>query len=214
MMFSSLFKRNIKEKKLIAFSFDDGPSREYTKKILRVLKKNHAKATFFVLGNKIEDNGDILKDIISYGCQIGNHTYNHEKSNVLCESIENTQNLVYKYTNIYPNLLRLPGGEISQEGRNASEKMNLPIIRWSVDSGDWFINNPNIIYRNIINEVNEGSIVLFHDIYDHTLDVIKDVLKTLNKQGYEVTTVQELFDYYNIKLEAGNEYREVFNDEK
>lgn len=217
MIFSSLFLK--KNKKVIAFSFDDGPSRQYTKKILNILKRNNAKASFFVLGSKIEEYSDVLKEMIDWGNEIGNHSYNHEDVEELTydelyKSIKITQDLIHKSIDYNPKLVRFPGGNTNNDCNKIANKLNLSIVKWSIDSCDWFIKDGSVICDNVLNELYEGSIILFHDIYPQTVDVVKKLLKVLNKKGYQVTTISEMFEYYGVELKTGKQYSEVIDNEK
>lgn len=208
-----LLKKSKQEKKYIAFTFDDGPSKEYTNKILKILKRNNAKATFFVLGTRALENVHLLEQIIKNDCEIGNHTYNHEltiedKESEIIDSIRKAQNIIYSHTNISPRFLRLPGGHVLDDV-DTIKSMGLCYIGWNVESGDWFSENPDDIYMNTKREIQEGCIVIFHDIYDRSVKALDKLLKDLKKEGYVATTVSELFKHYDVKLEAGKVYKGV-----
>ena len=207
-------------KKRVAITFDDGP-RSYqsqTKKIVDELAKYGFTATFFVVGNRIENDGT-LPYIDQHGCEIGIHAYTHTYDYANC-SLENytyeisqTASAIQGQLPGYPiKLMRPVGGSITAE--RVSESPYATIL-WDVDSNDW--NNKyyagisdeeadakvNTIVNNVMSNVSEGSIILLHDIYESTYDATKIILQRLYDEGYEVVSVSELL---GDSLQAGQKY--------
>lgn len=208
-----------KREKLISFTFDDGPSDSYTTKILKILKQNHAKATFFVLGSNAEKRKSLLKKIIESKNEIGNHTYDHEyysdvQEKDLIDSINRTQAIIQNSVNYSPTLFRFPGGKYTRKGLKIVKDLNLIVVNWTIDSGDWFLDDSDYILKNILTELHEGSIILFHDSKQVTIDVILKLFKYLNKSGYSVTTVSGLMKHYNANIKPGDIFKEALIDEK
>lgn len=196
-----------KSSKLIALTFDDGPNYN-TSKILDVLKKYNAKATFFVLGNRIKGNENILKKMNDVGMEIGNHTFNHllltkydeEKIN---SEINNTSKLIFETTGKYPSLLRPSYGSVNNKIKKI---VNTPIIIWDIDTLDWKYHNSKKIAKRVINKVKDGDIILMHDIYSATANSLNIIIPTLQDMGYTFVTISELFYYKEIPLENGKVY--------
>lgn len=196
-----------KNKKMIAFTFDDGPNHN-TLKIINTLKKYNASATFFVLGSRIEKNEKIIKLMNEYNMEIGNHTYSHKLlTGTSCTEIEKevkkTNELIHKITNTYPRLVRPSYGSFNNKIRKS---VNMPIIIWNIDTLDWKYHNSKRIAKKILSKVEDGDIVLMHDIYSATASAIEIVVPKLIEEGYQIVSVSELFYYKNIELKNGYVY--------
>ncbi len=195
-------------KKMIALTYDDGPSSSTTHRILDVLEKHNAKATFFVVGSRVDSYSDALVRAHKLGCQIGNHTYTHinlpsySDSSIRSE-ISKTDEVVKKYTGIAPAIARAPGGSTNKRVLNAAGK---PFIHWSVDTRDWEHRNASRTVSIIKNNVRDGSIILMHDLYPATASASETVIPWLINQGYQLVTVSELMQYRGIDMRSGYVY--------
>ena len=161
--------------KKICLTFDDGPHEVFTPIILDILKQYNIKATFFIVGDRVSDNKDIIKRIIDEGHDIGNHSYNHECFSKMTDqdvfdSINNTNNILNKYFNYTIKYVRAPYGRSYRDERIVSifKKLNLRHIFWNVDSRDWDKrNNCDVIIDNVLFGLNKSvmnkSIIIFHD---------------------------------------------------
>ena len=194
-------------KKAIALTFDDGPSKQ-TRKILATLAEYDGRATFFTVGERLDDYSETLKMIYDSGCQIGMHTYSHanlrklSKSEILDE-INKTNDLIYKYTGEYSHLVRPPYGAVNDKVKATVEQ---PMINWSIDTRDWESRDANSVYNEIMNNVEDGDIILMHDLYSSTAEAVSRVVPELVAQGYQLCTVDELFKLKGIELTAGKVY--------
>ncbi len=195
--------------KAVALTFDDGPSRENTGKILDVLKSCGAHATFFVLGSRAKVDGDILKMELEAGCEIASHSWDHPQLNKLPwskvkDQMNKTDKTVKKMTGGYQiQYLRPPYGAISDTMRKRLDK---PMILWSLDTLDWKTRNAKKIFKKVKKEVKDGDIILMHDIHPETAESIKQVVPWLQEQGYDILTVSELAERNGKKLQAGKAY--------
>lgn len=188
--------------KVIALTFDDGPSK-YTKQIVDLLNEYEANATFFILGNKVEIYSDTLKYLLDSGNEIGNHSYNHKwlthvTDEELLSQINTTQDIIKNTLNYTPTLLRPTYGSVN---KTIKEKVDLEIILWNVDTLDWKYKNSNKIFKNILPKINDGKIVLMHDTYEYTYNTLKLLLPELKRQGYQFVTVSELKEINSIRTE-------------
>lgn len=186
--------------KVVALTFDDGPSK-YTKEIIDILNKNDVEATFFILGNKANIYSDTLKYMVSSGNEIGNHSYNHKwltrlSNEELKEQIEKTQDIIFSITNTYPILLRPTYGSLNNKIRNNTD---LTIVLWNVDSNDWKIKNYKTILNNVLRDTDDMDIILFHDTYKRTVKVINELVPKLKSEGYQFVTVSELYEIKKIR---------------
>lgn len=200
-------KRADQSKKLVALTFDDGPS-EYTKRILRTLKQYDSVATFFVVGNRVELFEDVLKEEVEIGCEIGNHTYEHK---VLTElnaeqiwlQIYRTNEAVKKVTGEYPTLMRPPCG---YDNRSTNCIIAMPLILWSVDTKDWQTQNCYCSVQTVLENVKDGDIILMHDMYEASAEAVETIVPSLIAEGYQLVTVSELAEYRGMMLQEGEEY--------
>lgn len=193
--------------KLIALTFDDGPNYN-TNKVLDILEENNVPATFFVLGNRIKGNENILKRMVSSKMEIGNHTFNHllltkYKEDKVKSEINDTSNLIFEVTGKYPTLFRPSYGSCNKMIRSV---VDTPIIIWDIDTLDWKYHNSRRISSRVINKVKDGDIVLMHDIYSATANALEIIIPSLKSKGYTFVTVSDLFYYKNIPLEKGKVY--------
>lgn len=194
-------KKNIDyNDKIVALTFDDGPSK-YTSKILDTLKKYDACGTFFVIGNKVEFYSKTIQRMIKEGSEIGNHTYNHKWLNRLSKNefndeLNKTQEIVKKTTGFTPKLFRPTYGGYSDRLKAYTD---LTFILWDVDSSDWKVKKKEKILNNIIPNVKDGSIVLMHDNHEYSVNAIETVIKTLKDKGYKFVTVSELLELKTIR---------------
>lgn len=180
-------------KKMIAITFDDGPSK-YTKDILSILKKYDACATFFVLGNKVEIYDESTREIIKQGSEIGNHSYNHKwliklKKDEFMDQVNMTQDIIERTTGFRPTLLRPTYGDVNDV---IKKNTDLDIVLWNVDTLDWKIKKPKRIASRVIGKVKDGDIILMHDTHKQTVEALKLILPELKKQGFQFVTVSEL----------------------
>ena len=195
--------------KAVALTFDDGPSRANDGKILNALQKYGAHATFFVLGDRARVDGDILQMYLAAGCEIGSHSWNHPQlSKMKWKKVERqitkTNNIVSKLANGYQiSFLRPPYGSISNKMR---KKIKMPMILWSLDTEDWKSRNAKKIFRKVKNNVQDGDIILMHDIYGTTAEAVEKVVPWLQDQGYDILTVSALMARKGKTLENGKAY--------
>lgn len=191
-------------KKVVALTFDDGPSK-YTGAIIDLLNENDANGTFFVLGNKVKYYSDTINKSISYGNEIGNHSYNHKSLNHLSKEdflyqLNTTQNIIYEVSGYTPKYLRPTYGNVSKSLR---EYTTLEIVLWNVDPEDWKYKNSKTIAKRVLNKVKDESVVLMHDTKERTLNALKIIIPELKKQGYQLVTISELKEVQEIRKKTG-----------
>ncbi len=199
-------------KPMIALSFDDGPNKKTTIPILAVLKKYNSAATFFVLGNRVSNNVDILERMLEEGSEIGNHSYNHKELTKLSppelmDQITKTQDAVIGATGIEPKLMRPTYGSYND---NLKSKVGMPLILWSIDTLDWKSRDAKKVTDHVLSNVKDGDIVLMHDIYDSTAQAVQLLVPELIDRGYQLVTISELFEARGEMLEEGRIYRQMY----
>lgn len=193
--------------KVIAFTFDDGPSK-YTRDIMDILDKYGAKATFFEVGYMIKSRKEIVLEVLNRGHEIGNHTTDHSNLNKLSD--EKVKEKVYNNNDTFKEitgkdfpLLRPPYGNCKTAIRDL---IDVPIIKWSVDSRDWESRNRDKIVSVVKSQTKSGDVVLFHDLYATTVEAIKVLVPYYYEKGYKIVSVSELFEINGITLEKSKVY--------
>ena len=195
-------------KPMVALTYDDGPLTSVTNSIVSTLKKNGARATFFVVGNRVNTYKNSLKNAVNAGCEIGNHTYDHYiltnyKQSTIKNQINKTNNAVKNITGKSPTLVRAPGGSFNSTVKSS---VKYPLIQWNVDTLDWKNRNANSVVSAVKGNVKDGSIILMHDLYKSTADATKTIVPWLKSQGYQMVTVTELMQIRGYDLNAGQVY--------
>lgn len=196
------------DKKLIAFTFDDGPSETNTNYLLDNLDKYDAKVTFFVLGSRVNSNKETIKRAYLEGNAIGSHTYNHRNLNLLSDvalmdEVKKTNEAIKEVIGTSPTLLRPPYGNLTDHGK---ELANMSIILWNIDPLDWKYKDKNRVANEIIEHAHDGAIVLVHDIYKSSVEGALLAMEELQKQGYAFVTINEMAQLRGIELDTTTSY--------
>ncbi len=182
------------EIKRIALTFDDGPHPSYTEKLLDGLKERGVRATFFVTGEHAELHPDIVRRMSKEGHLIGNHTYSHIQltsgnKETFKEELRRTNEVITKITGNEVLYVRPPYGSWDK----AFEKeLNMLPVLWSVDPLDWCCNDAACVTRKVVKAVSENDIILLHDYYASSVEAALMIVDTLQEEGYEFVTVEEL----------------------
>lgn len=195
-------------KPMVALTFDDGPYRPVTTKILDTAEKYGARVTFFVVGSRVDTYSDCVERADSLGCQIGSHTYNHTiltsvSNEVRQKELADTNEVVKKYIGKDIKIVRCPGGAANDDVKNT---VKYPLINWSVDTLDWKTRNTDSTIANIKNNVGDGSIVLMHDLYESTGNAMTQIIPYLTEKGYQLVTVSELMEARGVTPVDGQLY--------
>ncbi|MDD5431861.1 MAG: polysaccharide deacetylase family protein [Candidatus Omnitrophica bacterium] len=195
--------------KVVALTFDDGPSTEWTPKILDELKEDNVKATFFMLGEHVSKYPEIAKRVADEGHEIGNHTYDHRlvnfsSSGLLKKEILDTEKAIKSATGRSTKLFRPPKAWLNKRTKEEIRSLGFEIVLWTINSKDWVTFDYKYIIKYILNHVRPGDIILFHDSgavfgkeggsrYE-TVRTIKRLIEELKRLGYRFVTVTELIE--------------------
>ena len=180
----------------VALTFDDGPNARYTPLLLEGLRKRNIHATFFLLGENILKNKELLLRMQKDGHLIGCHTWSHVQLDKISPSsasreILKTNSLIYHITGTYPTCLRPPYGAWKKD-------LELPVtmlpVFWDVDTLDWQSQNPESILDIVRKNVQDGSIILMHDSYDSSVRAALAITDELTEKGYDFVTADQLLD--------------------
>lgn len=192
---------------VIALTFDDGPG-DRTGELLDQLEKYDAKATFFMLGQKVSSYPDEIKKMKEIGCELGNHSYDHPNlaklgADGVKKQIGDTNSKIQAIVGEGASVMRPPYGAIS-----ATLKANagMPLILWNIDTLDWKTRNAKATVDMVMENAKDGGIILMHDIHTESVDAAIELIPKLLEKGYQLVTVSELAAYKNVTLENGEKY--------
>lgn len=192
--------------KLVALTFDDGPSSRYTETLLDGLKARGVKVTFFMLGELVEDNLDIVQRAYKEGHEIACHTWDHPDLTELSDSeVHSQMSRTFEQLDKVCGsgadyLVRPPYGSTSSRVRSL---INNPLLYWSVDSRDWELLDTAKVRDKIIADAYDGAIILCHDIHSTTIPAALQAIDALIKEGYEFVTVSELYRRRGVQMQNG-----------
>ena len=182
--------------KVIALTFDDGPG-PYTEKLLDILDKYDAKATFFLIGSKVSARANTLRRMQSRGHQLGNHSWSHPELNKvsteqLASEIDQTNNAIKQAVGTKPNIIRPPYGAFNRAVLEQFRQRGMSAVVWSVDTRDWADRNSEIVCSRAVAGARNGAVILMHDIHPTSVNAVPCILNSLKQQGYSFVTVQNL----------------------
>ncbi|ORA10594.1 polysaccharide deacetylase family protein [Mycobacterium asiaticum] len=183
--------------KCVALTFDDGPS-PYTDRLLQILKGNDARATFFLIGNKVAANPAGARRIAEAGMEVGSHTWEHPNMTTIppadiAAQFARANDAIAAATGRKPTLYRPAGGLSNPAVRQTAATFGLAEILWDVIPFDWANDSNTAATRQVLmTQIKPGSVVLFHDTYSSTVDLVYQFIPVLKANGYRLVTVGEL----------------------
>lgn len=194
---------------LVALTFDDGPRRSTTGPLLEGLALREVSATFFLVGNRIPGNEELIREMAQEGHQIGVHTYGHVMLTGLSRSefdaqVGKTRALLAGVLGEGEFWLRPPYGSVDQ---TTAEWAGSPLVLWSVDPEDWKDQDVDRIVASVVEHVSDGDIILLHDLYPSSVEAALRVVDILLRQGYCFVTVEQLMAQRGRVPENGKSYR-------
>lgn len=194
-------------RKKLALTFDDGPS-DFTDRLLDCLEANNAKATFFLVGKEILNFPEPLSRMEALGCEIGNHSYDHTDFTTLSaeditSQLSQTDQEITDLVGHAATVIRPPYGAINDTVSSSTDR---PMILWSLDTLDWETKDADQTVRNVLDNAQDGAIILMHDIYKATVDAAEILIPQLIEQGYDLVTIHELAADKGIELQPGVSY--------
>lgn len=189
--------------KIVALTFDDGPDRTYTPQVLDILKEKGVRATFFLIGSRVEEDPDVVKRIADEGHSIGNHTYSHPKltkaSPVLAQELQKCKDALARLGLSDNGFFRPPYGAAEPSLIEQAADLGYRVAMWSIDSLDWRGLSRAEVMRNIEGYVEPGSVILQHSAGGPGEDLsgsvlaVGDIIDLLTTQGYHFVTLPEMF---------------------
>ena len=198
-------------KPLVALTFDDGPSSLTTPRLLDELKSRGVRATFFMLGRMARANPEVVRRVYREGHEIGSHTMYHRNlirfsEDVIRADVGEANQVFLDILGEKPALTRAPYGNVNA---TMARVVETPFINWTVDTNDWRAENreqPQRILETAVFGAFDGAIVLMHDIYPTTVDVIGKMIEDLQAHGYELVTISEMAEARGVMMRPVVEY--------
>lgn len=202
--------RAAENEKLVALTFDDGPSGRFTRALLEGLEARNVKATFLLCGYRMEQDPNLTKRIFQEGHEIGIHGYSHKSMQDMCrgdvvQEIKRCLELVPDGCEI--SFMRSPGGLCGKCVRTAAEEMGLAVLSWSVDPKDWATHDAKAVEKKVIAHVRDGDVILLHDMSNSSVEAALVIVDELQEHGFRFVTVSELAQAKGITPIPGKEYR-------
>ncbi len=190
----AVYRGNASEKN-VSLMFNVYWGTEYVEDILKVLKINDIKTTFFIGGSWAAKNVETLKMIANDGHEIGNHGYLHKEAEKLTyeqnvAEITLTNKLLKEVLNIDTFLFAPPSGSVGNAMFKACKDLNQTVIMWSRDTVDWRDKDSDLVYKRACSDIQNGDLVLMHPT-KHTLEALPKIILNLKTQGYNVVTVSK-----------------------
>ena len=185
--------------KRIALTFDDGPHPVVTPQILAILEKYNAKATFYMLGTRVEHTPDIVKQAFEAGHEIGNHTWSHPKlpklsAEQILSEFQTTEDVIRNVVGEPTATFRPPYGMTSDF---VNSVLPAHMVYWTIDTEDWRHRDPQLLLPSVKDHLHNNAIVLMHDIHQSTADGLESLLAYLQAEGYTFMTVSDILPYRN-----------------
>ncbi len=195
----------------IAFTFDDGPSSTHTPLLLAGLKERNVHASFFVLGNRAEQNPEIILQIAQDGHTLANHGYDHQDAFTnldiyqLNAQVVGTNDILQQIIGQSPSpMVRPPYGAINEQ---TADDTNMAVMMWNIDPRDWECRDSEQIYNHIIDHAVDGGVIVLHDIFPETIEASLRAIDTLKEQGWAILSLEQLYAYHGKPLLPGTIYR-------
>jgi len=204
-MYGSALARGKAGARRVALTFDDGPHPVTTRAVLELLRAHDARATFFVLGHKVESHPDVVREISEAGHTLGIHGFQHDRlfsfrsPSYAEEQVERTRQAIARACGVEPSLFRPPVGFASYRTFRGAERAKARIIAWSVRSLDGVRGaDPTRVARRVIEHLEDGAIVLLHDAAEHddftpaSIAALPEILRALRERGLAAVSVDQI----------------------
>jgi len=187
---------NCSVEKCLALTFDDGPS-EHTDRLLDILQYSHARATFFVLGNRLWAFPGQISRMTQEGHDVGSHSWAHKdlrklsRDNILAD-LTATNNTIQSITNQFVKFFRPPYGSRNATVNSVAADLGQRIVLWSIDPRDWQNKDANYVCSHVIEKAHSSGIVILHDVYGTTVDAAQCIIDNLS-QEYTFVNLSTLY---------------------
>ncbi len=206
-----------RDEKLVCFTFDDGPHPSFTPRLLKLLREQDVKVTFFFIGRNVDICPDIARAALADGHELANHTYDHIRLTgvppaVIERELTEGAASIERATGVWPIVFRTPGGGYSQEVLSVAQRLGMTMAQWSSNAMDATQANgenpsPDRIYRNVMSTMKPGSIILLHEPSKGSLEALPRIIRDLRAQGYRFVTLKEMMERHGNEITTWEEAR-------
>lgn len=195
--------------RVLALTFDDGPTARWTPKILRVLRQSHIPATFFVIGRQAERYPALVAQEVRDGMEVGSHGYNHlglfgRSAAVVAAEVEQAQQAIVAAGAPAPTLYRMPAGIYDQTALSVLGGLHYVVVGWSIDPRDWRHRYTAAAMATLVeNQAEPGAIIIFHDGPNGgraTVGAVQQLIPVLQREGYRFLTVSAMLKLVKGRL--------------
>ncbi len=185
---------------MVALTFDDGPS-EYTPKILKVLKKEHVHATFFVVGEEVNEFPALVRQAADEGNEVEDHSWTHPHlvwhgPHFIRTELETTRDAITKATGVRPHFFRPPYGQYHLGIMEIAHSLGLTTVLWSVTGYDWLEPGVARIVQNVTRGLAPGAIILLHDAggnREQTVEALEQIIPLVEQREFQFVLLRDLF---------------------
>ena len=185
------------EEKVVALTFDAAWGNEDTQQLIDILGQYNVPATFFLVGDWVDNYPESVKALTDAGHSVQNHSNTHPyltqcSADTIMSELNACNDKIEAITGVRPTLIRPPYGDYNDTVVNTIRSMGMEPIQWDVDSLDWKELSAPEITQRVLSGVQPGSIVLFHNAALHTPEALPDIIDSLMQEGYTFVTVNDL----------------------
>ncbi len=186
-------------RKLVALTFDDGPYPLHTSALLATLRRHQVPATFFLVGRRCLEYPELTRRIALDGHELANHTFTHRRESELeagelQEEVIKTEEAIAELTGIRMNLYRPAGGSMSEEGKALVKDLGYTLVDYSVNPGDWWIKEPEMLLQGAFRGRSREGVVLLHTGNLSLVKALPVYIETMRQKGFRFVTVSELVE--------------------
>lgn len=208
-----IYSVDIPEKKM-SISFDAAWGADDTDTLLQILKDNDVIATFFLCGTWVDKYPEEVKKLAAHGHDIANHGNTHAHGAKLDlegnkKEIQGCHDKIKAVVGTDANLFRPPYGEYNNTVITAAEELNYYTVQWDIDSHDWMAKGVEYEINRVLNhkDLQNGSIVLFHNDAKFTPQTLDPIIKGLKEKGFELVPISQLIHKENFEMDHAGRQR-------
>ena len=190
----------------VALTFDDGPDPRYGPPIARLLKQKGITATFFVIGFRVKQHPEVLRELVADGFEIGNHTYDHKrlpelKPHEIANELRLCDQDIAAVTGQHPAIMRPPGVQYDDKVLKIDKALGYVTVSWTIGARDYGAEPPpSFIEKRVLDRARNGSIILLHQTSPETLAALPVIVDGLQRRGFHFVTVRAMLDRLHARL--------------